>query len=104
MEIYDFNNVELSCRMYGGLSGSKLGIILDNEYWILKFPKNTKYFDNVDISYTTSPLSEYLGSHIYESIGIDVHKTILGFKDKKLVVACRDFKQKAMTPPSPSKI
>lgn len=93
MEIYDFNNVELSGRMYGGLSGSKLGIILDNEYWILKFPKNTKYFDNVDISYTTSPLSEYLGSHIYESIGIDIHKTILGFKDKKLVVACRDFKQ-----------
>lgn len=93
MKIYDFNNVELSGRMYGGLSGSKLGIILDNEYWILKFPKNTKYFDNVYISYTTSPLSEYLGSHIYESIGIDVHKTILGFKDKKLVVACRDFKQ-----------
>ena len=58
MEIYDFNNVELSGRMYGGLSGSKLGIILDNEYWILKFPKNTKYFDNVDISYTISPLSE----------------------------------------------
>lgn len=94
MKIYDFNNVELSGRMYGGLSGSKLGIILDNEYWILKFPKNTKNFDNVDISYTTSPLSEYLGSHIYESVEIDVHKTILGTKDKKLVVACRDFKQK----------
>ena len=94
MTIYDFNNVELSGRMYGGLSGSKLGIILDNEYWILKFPKNTKNFDNVDIFYTTSSLSEYLGSHIYESIGIDVHKTILGIKDKKLVVACRDFKQK----------
>lgn len=94
MKIYDFNDVTLSGRMYGGLSGLKLGIILDNEYWILKFPKNTKNFDNVDISYTTSPLSEYLGSHIYEAIGIDVHKTRLGIKDKKLVVACRDFKQK----------
>ena len=93
MKIYDFNDVKLSGRMYGGLSGSKLGIILDNENWIIKFPKNTRNFDNVDISYTTSPLSEYLGSHIYESIGIDVHKTILGIKDKKLVVACRDFKQ-----------
>lgn len=93
MKIYDFNDVKLSGRMYGGLSGSKLGIILDNENWIIKFPKNTKNFDNVDISYTTSPLSEYLGSHIYESIEIDVHKTILGIKDKKLVVACRDFKQ-----------
>ena len=50
MKIYDFNDVEVSGRMYGGLSGSKLGIVLDNEYWILKFPKNTKNFDNVDIS------------------------------------------------------
>lgn len=48
---------------------------------------------NVNISYTTSPLSEYIGSHIYECIGIDTHKTELGIYDNKLVVACRDFKK-----------
>ena len=45
----------------------------------------------MEISYTTSPLSEYLGSHIYASIGLDVHETRLGEKDGKIVVACKDF-------------
>ena len=59
----------------------------------MKFPKSTRSMKNVNISYTTSPLSEYIGSHIYEDIGIDVHATELGIYDNKLVVACRDFKK-----------
>lgn len=47
--------------------------------------------DGVNLSYTTSPVSEYIASHIYESIGIDTHKTLLGIKDGKVVVACLDF-------------
>ena len=47
--------------------------------------------DVVGLSYTTTPLSEYLGSQIYESINIETHKTILGISDNKLVVACKDF-------------
>lgn len=43
------------------------------------------------ISYTTSPLSEFLGSHIYELLGIDTHETFLGYKNGKIVVACKDF-------------
>ncbi len=43
------------------------------------------------LSYLTTPLSEYLGSHIYESIGLDVHKTKLGVANGKVVVACKDF-------------
>ena len=46
---------------------------------------------NVAISYTNSPLSEYIGSHIYEILGIPVHKTLLGFRNGKIVVACEDF-------------
>ena len=44
-----------------------------------------------ETSYTTAPLSEYLGSHIYELLGFDVHKTLLGIKKGKVVVACKDF-------------
>lgn len=44
-----------------------------------------------EISYTTSPLSEYIGSHVYEILGYPVHETRLGVKDHKLVVACKDF-------------
>lgn len=43
------------------------------------------------MSYITSPLSEYIGSHIYEIFGFDTHKTILGYKKNKVVVACKDF-------------
>lgn len=38
-------------------------------------------------SYTTAPLSEYIGSNIYKIIGIDAHDTILGIRNDKLVVA-----------------
>ncbi|MFQ7536379.1 MAG: CtkA family protein [Clostridium sp.] len=44
-----------------------------------------------EISYTTSPLSEYIGSHISQILGYPVHETKLGTKDNKLVVACKDF-------------
>ena len=35
----------------------------------------------IDMSYTTIQLTEYLGSHIYEILEYDTHKTMLGFKD-----------------------
>ena len=92
VKIYDFDNIrEDRTRRYGGMAGQKLGIILNNENWFLKFPKNIRNFDNVELSYATTPLSEYLGSKIYESIGLEVHQTELGIKDGKLVVACKDF-------------
>lgn len=42
-------------------------------------------------SYTTAPLSEFLGSHIYELLDIPVHETLLGIYQEKVVVACCDF-------------
>lgn len=77
-------------------AGQKLGIIYNNENWLLKFPKSTKNFSDVELSYSTSPLSEYIGSHIYEVLGIPVHKTLLGKKDNKIVVACKDFRENAI--------
>lgn len=93
MEIKDFNNCTENMLTYGGHAGAKLGIIIDGENWFLKFPKSTRTLrKKVDMSYSTSPLSEYIGSHIYESIDIPVHKTMLGIRDNKLVVACKDFR------------
>lgn len=47
------------------------------------------------MSYTNGCASEYIGCHIFESIGIPVQKTLLGTYTKngkeKVVVACRDF-------------
>lgn len=96
MEIIDFSNCEYSNRhgRYGGNAGDKDGIIYQNENWIIKYPKTTKSMVGKDLpSYTTSPLSEYVGSHIYEILGYNTHETKLGIRQGKLVVACKDFQK-----------
>lgn len=94
--IYDLNKYPLSNRngTYGGEAGAKEGILINSEYWIVKYPKNTESMKIKNLSYTTSPLSEYIGSHIYELLGYNVHETILGIRKGKLVVACKDFCKK----------
>ncbi len=91
--IYDFNDLKENGMMYGGHAGNELGVFINGENWFLKFPQSTRnLLRKVDISYSTSSLSEYIGSHVYEIIGIPVHETLLGVKDNKVVVACRDFR------------
>lgn len=95
--LIDFTSLPKSGYLYGGNAGLKRGVTWNGEKWIIKFPQETSTFENVDISFTTSPLSEYVGSHIYEILGYNVHQTVLGtFLNEKnglmqLVVACRDF-------------
>ena len=90
IKIFDFNHCEVTNKGYGGHSGSKKAILFQGENYFLKYPQRRKlYLEKV--SYTTTPLSEYLGSHIYDILGVDTHETILGFCDGKIVVACKDF-------------
>ena len=60
---------------------------------MLMFPPYPR--KNKAMSYSNSCISEYLGSHIFEIIGIPVQKTILGTYHingkKNVVVACKDF-------------
>lgn len=91
MKLRDFDKCKENFRFYGGDGGTKFGIMIDDEPWIVKFPKSTADMQRVELSYTTSPASEYIGSQIYESLGIDVHKTLLGTRNGKVVVACKDF-------------
>ena len=56
-----------------------------------KFPKSTADLVKPAVSYTTSPLSEYVGSHVYDLLGIPAHKTVLGVRAGKVVVGCRDL-------------
>lgn len=92
-KIYNLDDCNLNERngTYGGLAGDKEGISISDEYWIVKYPKSTKGMRGDLPSYTSSPLSEYIGSHIYNILDIDVHETILGARNDKLVVACKDF-------------
>lgn len=102
MELIDFSNCVDDIELFDGKAGAKKSIVYEDEKWILKFGKTTKSMKDVKISYTTSPICEYIGSHIYSMLGLPVHNTKLGvyktfsknansIKDY-LVVACKNFK------------
>lgn len=94
MEIVNLDNCELSRKngAYGGAAGNKDGIIYNGEYWLVKYPKNIIGLDRTgEASYSTAPLSEFIGSHIYNLLGYDVHETMLAARTGKIVVACKDF-------------
>ena len=78
---------------YGGNAGAKASVIIDDNVWMVKYPKSTKDYDKPQRSYTTSPLSEYIGSKIYEILGMPVHEVLLGIRKNKVVVACKNFTQ-----------
>lgn len=89
----DFTDMPTRKKAYAGANGGKIAIIYEGEQYMLKFPPHPKR--NKEMSYTNSCISEYLGSHIFEIIGISVQETILGTYNvngkKKIVVACKDF-------------
>lgn len=93
MELIDFNGYEQNQRMYGGTAGRKMGIYYNGSNYILKFPGNLKEqkMKNICLSYSNSPVSEYIGSQICNLLGLKVHETFLGTRNQKMVVACRDF-------------
>jgi hypothetical protein len=95
LKLIDFNNAEIARGVfYGGDAGAKDAVVYEGAAWMVKYPKTTRDFINPQISYTTSPLSEYIGSKVYESLGIPVHETALGTRNNKVVVACKDFTRK----------
>lgn len=81
---FDFSNYPLSNIRYGG-SERKLGILINGEPYMLKFQKITQFGKR------NNHLSEYLGSHIFELLGFNVHQTYLGSYKNEAVVACKDF-------------
>lgn len=94
--IYDFENYPYSPRhgRYGGQAGDKDGIIYNKEYWMIKYAKSTRNMEGSSLPpYTLSALSEYIGSHIFSILGFEVHETLLGIRNKELVVACKDFQK-----------
>ncbi len=93
LELIDFNGYEQNQRMYGGTAGRKMGICYKGGNYILKFPGSLKekQMKNIRLSYSNSPVCEYIGSQIYSLLGFPAHETLLGKRNGKIVVACRDF-------------
>lgn len=89
----DFTEMPVKNKTYAGANGSKISIIYNGEQYMLKFPPLPSI--NKEMSYSNSCFSEYIGCHIFDSVGIPVQKTLLGKYSRngktKIVVACRDF-------------
>lgn len=89
----DFTNLPTKNKAYAGANGSKIAVLYQGEQYMLKFPPVAKR--NRDLSYANSCISEYIGCHVFESVGIPVQETLLGtYRNngtEKIVVACKDF-------------
>lgn len=92
-DIIDFTDAKQIINKYGG-ADTKKTIIYNGKYYLLKFPNNAR--QNKEVSYSNNVFSEYLGCHIFNSIGVIAQNTILGkYKQEngieKDVCACEDF-------------
>lgn len=92
--IYDLRQYKPDLKCYRGANGSKISLIIDGERYMVKYPAHTKI--NKAISYSNSIISEYIGSHIFNILGIPAQETFLGIYTGKdnlpvHVVACKDF-------------
>ena len=89
----DFTNLPQKNKSYSGANGSKLCVVYNNEDYMLKFPASSTKNDYM--SYTNGCVSEYIGCHIFNEIGITAQETLLGTYNlngkEKIVVACKDF-------------
>ena len=95
MGLMNFSGLPIRKKSYGGANGNKLSVIIDEQLYMLKLPQQAT--KNKDLSYANSCISEYLGSHIFNILGIDAQETILGVFEyngkERIAVACKDFEK-----------
>ena len=81
-------------KAYSGANGKKICIEYEDKLYMLKFPPSGKD-KRTALSYTNSCLSEHLASSIFNMLGVDAQKTMLGTFSiegkEKVVCACQDF-------------
>ena len=81
----DFTALPTRNKFYAGANGAKIAVIYDGEQYMLKFPAPAP--KNKELSYANSCISEYIGCHIFNSVGIweSTEKTVR----KKLLLPAR---------------
>ena len=81
-------------KAYSGANGKKIAVEYNGKRYMLKFPPSGKN-KPTELSYTNSCFSEYIGSTIFNILGIEAQNTILGTftvsGKEKIVCACEDF-------------
>ena len=95
MKRIDFTNCPIvPGRAYNGANGKKISIEYEGKEYMLKFPSSSEKIKN-ELSYSNGTVSEHIGSSIYNMLGVEAQRTLLGtymLKGKeKIVCACEDF-------------
>ena len=80
-------------RGYGG-SDSKKSVFFEGDYYMVKFSEEKIKRTSIETSESNSIFSEYIGSHISQSMGLPTHETKLAIIGDEPAVACKDFKPK----------
>lgn len=94
MQGHDLNNIELKpAADFGGSEKKRVGVFEGKKY-LFKLPDPIREKNN-DLSYMNNQFSEYIGSHIFNLLGIKAQDTILGEKNidgiNKILVGCEVF-------------
>ena len=97
--LIDFTNCKrVYGKAYNGANGKKIAVIYDGNRYMIKFPPSGEH-KPTDLSYTNSCISEYIACHIFNLLGVQAQKTLLGTfqvgEKTKIVCACKDFTVKA---------
>ena len=72
----DFSSLPTKKKAYGGKNGSKLSVVYSGELYMLKLPSH--FAKNPKLSYENCMVSEYLGCHIFNLLGVKAQETLLG--------------------------
>lgn len=89
-KIIDFSNCPDGMEVYKG-SDHKISVLYNGEKYMLKFPNTKTKTNELQASRVNSVFSKYISSHIMQSMGLEVHETIIGVYKDEPVVACKDF-------------
>ena len=75
---------------YGG-SDRKNGIILNGEWYMVKFQEHETARNVNQTSNVNNVAAEFLSSHIAASLGLPAHETLIVSIEGELAVACKNF-------------
>ena len=71
MKLIDFTKCK-SSKIFYSSSERKLGIVFNDDFYMLKFQKNTVF------GFRYNHISEFIGSHVCDLLGINCQETFLG--------------------------
>lgn len=92
-KVINFSDSKIIPRAYGG-SNKKFRVLYNGEYYMLKFTEEHIRKTNLSSSHENNVVSEYISSHISQSIGLPTQSTVLGtYKNDEICVGCKDFRK-----------